>query len=31
LDGYFWMPFDYTTLAQLTSDFWSIRLVEENK
>jgi len=31
LDGYFWMPYDYTTLAELTSDFWSIRLVEENK
>ena len=28
LNGYFYMPYDYTTLAQLTSDFWSIRLVE---
>ena len=28
LNGYFWMPYDYTTLAQLTSDFWTIRLVE---
>src|ERR1035437_9291613 len=28
LNGYFYMPYDYTTLAQLTSDFWTIRLVE---
>ena len=28
LKGYFYMPYDYTTLAQLTSDFWTIRLVE---
>lgn len=28
LNGYFYMPYNYTSLAQLTSDFWSIRLVE---
>jgi C1A family cysteine protease len=28
INGYFYMPYDYTTLAHLTSDFWSIRLVE---
>ena len=28
LSGYFYMPYDYTSLAQLTSDFWTIRLVE---
>jgi C1A family cysteine protease len=28
LYGYFWMPYDYISLAHLASDFWSIRVVE---
>ena len=28
IKGYFYMPYAYTSLAQLTSDFWTIRLVE---
>jgi C1A family cysteine protease len=28
LNGYFYMPYAYTSLAQLTSDFWTIRLIE---
>jgi C1A family cysteine protease len=31
LDGYFYLPYDYIELAHLASDFWSIRIVEENK
>jgi C1A family cysteine protease len=27
LDGYFWMPYEYTTQG-ISSDFWTIRLVE---
>jgi C1A family cysteine protease len=28
--GYFYLPYDYVTSADLASDFWSIRLVEAN-
>jgi C1A family cysteine protease len=26
--GYFWMPYDYITNANLSSDFWTLRMVE---